>query len=170
IDLRASGIGINEYFYVASDGDSNFRRNNREPILIMFAPEGRVSRVRFDRRPSNDIPFDQPVVDNIFLLVGRRELAPPPTEQADVTLDVTLPPNNSDAYREAREAINWLRGESRWIAIGSQSGRIVSVENAFVNLNSPDITSQDAESERRRNAQIQAARGFARQMSQLGGR
>ncbi len=33
-----------------------------------------------------------------------------------------------------REPINWLNGSSRWVVIGSQSGRVVTVENAHVDL------------------------------------
>ena len=169
IDLRASGVGINDYFYVPNIHD------NPQPVVIMFAPEGRVSRLKFsvdgDASRRNLPPYDQPVVDNIFLLVGRRELTPPVAVLSDQMLDASPPNVNSNEYREAREAINWLRGESRWIGIGSQSGRVVTVENAFVNVSSPDVNgSTTPETEERRNAQIQAARGFARQMSQLGGR
>jgi type II secretory pathway pseudopilin PulG len=178
IDLRASGIGTNEYFYVpASSGIANYR-DNREPIVIMFAPEGRVSRVRFAYHNSttNTLElYDQPVVDNILLLVGRRELAPPPAANLDPTLDNSkLPPTNSELYADARDTINWLRGESRWIGIGSQTGRIVTVQN---NTRPPSATLSDTRvlgnspgTEEVRNVQIDIARQLARQMSQLGGR
>ena len=74
-----------------------------------------------------------------------------------------------------KEAVNWLRGESRWIVIGSQSGRVVTVENAFVDPQAvltirrqmPPLPEQ---SEAIRNEQIKAAREFAREMVQVGGR
>ena len=70
--------------------------------------------------------------------------------------------------REMKEAVNWLRGDSRWIAIGAQSGRVVTVENAFVNPWQIPIGSLLPEEYR--NAQIQMAREFAREMTQTGGR
>ena len=41
IDLRASGVGTDDYFYVPGVHD------NAQGIIIMFAPEGRVSEVTF---------------------------------------------------------------------------------------------------------------------------
>jgi hypothetical protein len=70
--------------------------------------------------------------------------------------------------RELKAPINWLSGTSRWIVIGSQSGRIVSVENAFVDL--PPIAVSATSFDDKRNEQILAAREFTREMSQLGGR
>jgi hypothetical protein len=53
--------------------------------------------------------------------------------------------------------------------IGSQSGRVVTVENAAVNLDQMAVlTTSDPEV--KRNHQIRAAREFTREMSQLGGR
>jgi prepilin-type N-terminal cleavage/methylation domain-containing protein len=167
IDLRASGIGQNEYFHYPNV------RDNSQGILIMFTPEGRVARVSFSTLPTGDAlegsveVFDQAVTDNIFLLVGRRENAPPPAATTDPTTDPILPQTTEQQRQEMKEAINWLRGESRWIVIGSQSGRVVTTENAFVNL-PPTLVSSDKEE--RRNAQIQASREFAREMTQVGGR
>src|SRR4051794_34720672 len=66
IDLRASGVGSGDYFYVQGvHDDPTF-----DGVLIMFAPEGRVSRVTFSQLPgnTNQPSFDQSVVDNVFLL------------------------------------------------------------------------------------------------------
>jgi prepilin-type N-terminal cleavage/methylation domain-containing protein len=175
IDLRASGLGDSDYFYVPSVHD------NTSDILIMFAPEGRVSRLDYSQAPVNTIPYDQAVVDNIFLLVGKRENCPPPDVGNDKTLSTsTLPPSN-DPNRERlladmKKPVNWLRGESRWIVIGSQSGRVVTIENSFVDpaaaiskyTTSPYTASQS--SEELRNGQIQMAREFIKEMKQLGGR
>jgi prepilin-type N-terminal cleavage/methylation domain-containing protein len=167
IDLRASGIGQNEYFHYPNV------RDNSQGILIMFTPEGRVARVSFSTLPTGDSlegpveVFDQAVTDNIFLLVGRRENAPPPAATTDPTLDPIPPQTTEQQRQEMKEAVNWLRGESRWIVIGSQSGRVVTTENAFVNL---PPTLVYTEKEERRNAQIQASREFAREMTQVGGR
>jgi len=101
--------------------------------------------------------------------VGRRENAPPPLVANDPTLNPGAAGGKTEEQlQEMKEAVNWLRGESRWIAIGSQSGRVVTVENAFVN---PwQIVGPVSFSEERRNAQIQLAREFAREMTQVGGR
>ena len=83
--------------------------------------------------PNNTTPFDESVTDNLFLLVGRRENAPPPAVGNDPTLDSRkLTGKTEQQMQEMKEAVNWLRGESRWIVIGSQSGRVVTTENAFV--------------------------------------
>jgi prepilin-type N-terminal cleavage/methylation domain-containing protein len=163
IDLRASGIGENDYFYVPGVHD------NPEGVLIMFAPEGRVSRVLFSRKPNLDERFDEPVTDNLYLLVGRRENAPPPTVANDLTLDAGTfsPPKTEEQLQELKQTVNWLRSESRWIAIGPQSGRVVTIENAFVNIQNLATSPPD---ETTRNAQIKASREFAREMKQVGGR
>jgi prepilin-type N-terminal cleavage/methylation domain-containing protein len=181
IDLRASGVGNRFFYYPAVPSftaGSHPRVDNDAPIFIMFAPEGRVSRVTFNwsTLPSAGAPqnekFDQAVAENVFLLVGRREnIPPPPTSGANP--DRSLDPNNwvsaSTEQRAAlREPINWLLGESRWLVIGAQSGRIVTIENGFGEP-SPAIFGLPL-GEDRRNQQIIAAREFAPEMSQLGGR
>jgi hypothetical protein len=176
IDLRASGVGSDavapgRYFYVPGGTD------NAANVFLLFAPEGRVSRVSFSQLPSSGSEepesFDQPVNDNVFLLVGRRENVPAVAVGTDRTLDT--PGTLTDEERaEIRDQINWLNGSSRWIVIGSQSGRIVTVENA-----QPDPSAvftlvtnggAPASSELLRNQQIIAAREFTREMSQVGGR
>jgi type II secretory pathway pseudopilin PulG len=177
IDLRASGIGRDEFFYVPGVHD------NSEGILIMFAPEGRVARVTYSLRPDDmmedpDVTqFDETVVDNLFLLIGRRENAPPPSVVSDQTLDMSeLNGKTDEQLQEMKEAVNWLRSESRWIAIGSQSGRVVTVENSFADPQAV-ITKYSAppydylqSSEDMRNGQILESREFAREMTQVGGR
>jgi prepilin-type N-terminal cleavage/methylation domain-containing protein len=173
IDLRASGIGRDDFFYVPGVHD------NSEGILIMFAPEGRVSRVTFSVLPTDafedpDVTrFDETVVDNLFLLVGRRENAPPPGVIGDKTLDMNEVNGKTDEQlQEMKEAVNWLRGESRWIVIGSQSGRVVTTENAFVNPQAiiMKYLTLPQSSEELRNEQIKASREYAREMTQVGGR
>jgi hypothetical protein len=143
----------------------------------MFTPEGRVARVSYSQQPISEDPpeppaFDQPVVDNIFLLVGKRENAPPPPLADDKTLNsAELAAAKTEEQRQSlREPINWLSGNSRWIVIGSQSGRVVTVENAFVDLLSMVTTFSVPPIEQDRNVQILAAREFTREMAQLGGR
>ena len=52
IDLRASGVGRDDFFYVPDV------RDNSQGILIMFAPEGRVSRVSFSIAATTTRPKD----------------------------------------------------------------------------------------------------------------
>lgn len=174
IDLRASGIGNNDYFYWPGVHD------NSQGVLIMFAPEGRVSRVSFSQLPFDSVPFNEPVTDNLFLLVGRRENCPAPDVANDPTLaSAGLPaagtPNRDQALQELKEPLNWLLGQCRWIAIGARSGRVVTTENAFVDPQTvidkyddpPNVTQSSKEM---RAAQIIEAREFAREMTQMGGR
>jgi hypothetical protein len=177
IDLRASGVGIHNYFYVRRMND------NPQGILIMFAPEGRVARVSYSQEPIHEDPaeppaFDQPIVENVYLLVGKRENAAPPAPSSDPTLELGTftPAPNQEQMDKLRQPINWLSGTSRWVVIGSQSGRVVTVENALVNplaiiqQHTQGIGVLSESSEELRNEQILAAREFTREMSQLGGR
>jgi hypothetical protein len=74
-----------------------------------------------------------------------------------------------------RAKLNWLGGSSRWVVIGSQSGRIATVENAFVDmagLYTQYVTNGTLSpgTDELRNQQILAAREFTREMAQLSGR
>lgn len=172
IDLRASGIGANEYFYVPNKYD------NGEGVLIMFTPEGRVGRAAFYRTPLNTVPYDQPVAENIYLLIGRRDRIAPPTVASDLSLQSSaVSAATTDELRaKLREPINWLNGDSRWIVIGAQTGRVATIENANVDLagvlNQPlkPFNTASQSSEEMRCAQILAAREFTREMAQMGGR
>jgi type II secretory pathway pseudopilin PulG len=191
IDLRASGLGDSGFFYypVLPMLFPTKRIDNDQDILIMFAPEGRVSRLALSVYPSDSVPFDQPVVDNIFLLVGKRENCPPPDVGNDKTLSSSVPnsgtPDRERLLADMKKPVNWLRGESRWIVIGSQSGRVVTVENSFVDPltiinNKPGSVSLGSEELRTLQivgapqfgaaAAIPGAREFVKEMKQLGGR
>jgi type II secretory pathway pseudopilin PulG len=194
IDLRASGEQI-----VIDDGKPPFQRlvegdfggffynpdplavaqrvSNSDAVIVMFSPEGSIERVKFNRKNgginATNVPFDSPVVSNVFILVGRPENLPPlPTD--DPTLSESLLNGMTDEQLlEARQTLNWLAGESRWIVIGARSGRVVTVENAFVDrpaLNQIASTATNESGDVRRARQINAARELARDMAQLGGR
>jgi hypothetical protein len=181
IDLRASGVGAGDYFYWPGLND------NSEGVIIMFAPEGRVARVSYSQYPpplnSSDEPdtFDKPVVDNVYLLVGRRENIPAP-DATNATADPTLSPiewpkaTTDEDRNKLRKPLNWLGGSSRWVVIGSQTGRIATIENAFVDVPGvlafpqPPFTSAGPSTEEMRAAQILAAREFTHEMAQVGGR
>jgi prepilin-type N-terminal cleavage/methylation domain-containing protein len=174
IDLRASGIGSDDYFYVPGIND------NSQPVVIMFTPEGRVDRVAFSQLPINgseSARFDEPIVDSLYLLVGKRENIPAPAVDSDMTLNSSQwSVLASDQKRQETKApVNWLLGLSRWVVIGSQSGRVVSVENAAVDplavINDPTPPIVATEStEPMRTRQILAAREFTFDMANMGGR
>jgi hypothetical protein len=184
IDLRASGQAI-EFegasatgFFYNPDVPTG-AVDNADPIYIMFTPEGAVERVRFNQKnvgSSNPLEradniFDGRTVSNIYLLVGRRQNAPPPALDVDKTLEPSNYPATDEQKQEYKEADNWLLGQSRWIVIGSQSGRVVTVENAFVDP--PALMtkySSETSKDLRRARQIHASREFAREMVQAGGR
>jgi hypothetical protein len=176
IDLRASGVGT-RFFYNMDPTNSELRIDNPFDVTIMFAPEGRIAKVSCSLladRPKEVETFDDPVVENVYLLVGRRASIPAPRAADDPTLDQRKLQDagaltNEETLEELKAEINWLNGTSRWVVIGYQSGRVVTVENAFVDVptiatNAPTILDE------KRTAQIVAAREFTREMSQLGGR
>jgi hypothetical protein len=175
IDLRASGVGTDDYFYWPAEND------NSQGVIIMFSPEGRVARVQYSQYPitSSEPPaFDQPVTDNIYLLVGKRENIPAKPAADDPTLNAAAWTGaaTDEKRAEMKEGVNWLSGNSQWIIIGSQSGRIATIENAAVdpleviNRYTQSPTSYAQNSEQLRCGQIIAAREFTRTTSQLGGR
>jgi prepilin-type N-terminal cleavage/methylation domain-containing protein len=195
IDLRASGLTIEfrnntatNFFYDPEvlPPNNEDRVDNGEPVTVMFTPEGSVERLRLNAKnvadtsvatPAPDEIFDERPTSNIYLLVGRRENAPPPVLEDDASLDVgdwgAL--TTEQQRQDAKETVNWLRGESRWIVIGSQSGRVATVENAFVDparffVSGPPIDYGSEPKDARRARQIDAAREFAREMVQAGGR
>jgi prepilin-type N-terminal cleavage/methylation domain-containing protein len=171
IDLRASGVGVDDYFYAKDLND------NDDGMIVMFAPEGRVARVMFNQYPHDSVPFDKAVVDNVFLLIGRRENAALPVA-ADPTLDSSqVHAATTDQQRaKLREQVNWMLGTGRWVVIGSQSGRIATIDNGhfdpadFFDKYTAAPYDLPPASEELRNEQIKSAREYTHEMSQLGGR
>ena len=110
---------------------------------------------------------------------SRKAAAPTATDAtADHTLNSAAWANatTDEARAKLRQPINWLGGNSRWIVIGSQSGRIATIENTFVDpgivMANPQVPFNGAveSTEEMRAAQILAAREFTREMAQVGGR
>ncbi len=188
IDLRASGVGgdsLKKFFHVPGYTD------NDEQIQIMFTPEGRVSRVIFNQKPLNNADsttddselFGEAVVDNVYLLVGRRDRMPlPPVSATGTPHDSSLNPSEvnpattDEQKARLKEPVNWLSGDSRWVVIGSQTGRVATIENANVDMAgvlSARPTPWDSalpSTEEMRAAQIVAARELTHDMKQVGGR
>jgi hypothetical protein len=152
--------------------------DNNRPVIIMFSPEGRIERTQYYLGTTdNPVVSSEPVVENVYLLVGPNVPAPPPA-MTDPTL-TTAGWNTAATDEEKqrlREPINWLRGDSRWLVIGAATGRVATMENAFVDplavLNPPlqPFITAAAPSEEMRANQIVAARQFTRDMVQMGGR
>ena len=109
------------------------------------------------------------MVDNIYLLVGRRDRTPPAAANDSTLQTAAVAAAVTDEQKaKLREPINWLNGSSHWIAIAAQTGRVATIENGFVQL--PTIAAQTGTPEVKRNEQILAAREFTREMGQVGGR
>jgi type II secretory pathway pseudopilin PulG len=189
IDLRASGVGgdsLTKFFHCPGYVD------NDEQIQIMFTPEGRVARVNFNQKPLINADgttdenewFGDAVVDNVYLLVGRRDRIPPPPVAAtgtphDSTLNLieAQKAGTDEQKAKLKEPLNWLSGNSRWVVIGSQSGRVATIENANVDMVDvltatppPQFPTAAASTEDMRAVQILSAREFTREMKQVGGR
>ncbi|MGI9457353.1 MAG: pilus assembly FimT family protein [Aeoliella sp.] len=157
IDLEASGVMGKIPFHFATLTD------NDQPIFIMFTPEGSVERVQYT---TNGPVIRTTPTDNISLLVGRREAI-----AADTTLDLTA--GTQEEQEAEKNKINWLNMESRWVNIGSQSGSVVTTENAYVNMQTMTTTDFDGNGDtplNRRRSQILASQEFAREMRRTGGR
>jgi prepilin-type N-terminal cleavage/methylation domain-containing protein len=181
IDLRASGDSRDVY-HNAEHQQPVDRNNNQSPVMILFTPEGSVHRVVLNVGPGlsdlsgfADKIISDPIVSSIFLLIGPRENIPVTQLTSDNTLKTVGSNQLTDTeLEELKTSINWLNPESRWVVIGAQSGRVVSTENAFVDPRSvltvattgtPPISET---SQQLRNLQINAAREFAREMTQAG--
>ena len=181
IDLRASGDSRNVY-HNAEHQQPKDRNNNQSPVMILFTPEGTVHRVVLNVGPGlsdlsgfPDEIISDPIVSSIFLLIGPRENIPVAQLTSDNTLKTVGMNQLTDTeLEELKTSVNWLNPESRWVAIGAQSGRVVSTENAFIDPNAvlavattgtPPIPEA---SQQLRNLQIYAAREFAREMTQAG--
>jgi type II secretory pathway pseudopilin PulG len=182
VDLRASGIGDNDFFFWPATPPSEpiGKVDNGDGIIIMFTPEGRVSRVYYNQNPGCPTCHEETVVDNIYLLVGGNVPLPPAADM-DPTLNTdsaTWAMKTDEERQRLKQPMNWLRGDSVWLVLGSASGRIATIENAFVDPGAlhqkfvidGNPTTLSAGSESLRSQQILAAREFTREMSQLGGR
>jgi prepilin-type N-terminal cleavage/methylation domain-containing protein len=187
IDLRASSDSrawgnSRNFYHNAEHQQPKDRNNNHTPIMIMFTPEGTVHRVVLNVGPGlsdlsgfPDVIVSDPVVSSIFLLIGPRENIPVTPWTSDNTLkNVGINQLSNTELEELKTSINWLNPESRWVVIGAQSGRVVSTENAFVDPSAVLAVATTGNnpipesSQQLRNLQIDAAREFAREMTQAG--
>ena len=161
------------------DGTSPGLTDNDDGVAVMFAPDGSVSSYIWN--PANidadggasqtAAPMDP--TGQIYFLVGRRENVPTPqTTSADWEISGV----SEEQGEEIRQQINWLNADSRWIAIGARSGRVITADNNVVNLNNPiyspsnyNLGSNLQNLMAAVTTQIGDARRFAREMRQVGG-
>ena len=157
IDLEASGVVGKIPFHFTGLID------NDQPIYVLFTPGGAVERVQY---PINGATVSIAPTSDIALLIGRRELIP----ATDAIKGFTG--TESEQLAE-RNKINWLNLESRWVNVGSQSGSVVTTENASVDVNNLNTIDFDGNGETPlniRRSQILAAQEFAREKQQMGGK
>jgi hypothetical protein len=164
IDLEASGFGDGTRLHQPlGSGDAN----NASDVIVMFTPEGAIAESYFN---TADTTLSNPTgaivrklgASNLFLLVGMRENIPAPPTDFSQTFA------SEGAKEAAKEKLNWLSGDSRWVVVGAQTGTVATAENAFVDpAVAASATPVPAE---RRYREIVAAREFARQSAGMGGR
>lgn len=187
IDLQASGMMDDAPFYVENIGSAGAGslakigvRNNNDMIFIMFAPDGSIGSINYNRggtAPSGENAVEFVTVfptSSVALLVGRRELIP-----VDVTLSFSGNPTASE-LEQRKAQVNWLNLESAWVNIGYQSGSVITTSLANVDPVNvaamasenkiPDYVGDGIDPLDIRREQIVRAREFARDSSRLGGK
>jgi hypothetical protein len=187
IDLQASGMMDDAPFYVeniSNAGSGSLARigvrNNNDMIFVMFAPDGSIGSINYNRGGTE--PNGQNAVEfvNVFptssvaLLVGRRELIP-----VDVTLGFNDNPSASE-LEQRKAQVNWMNLESAWVNVGYQTGSVITTSLANIdpvqvallaNENKlPDYVGDGIDPLDIRREQIMRAREFARDASRLGGK
>lgn len=187
IDLQASGLigaprgatarqQVNESAFftplIASSGQSVVV-NNDQPVIIMFAPEGFVSRLHMNiaENPSGTWvtrAYDEPVSGQIALLIGRSAtLVDPDAWSPDLSANAN--PSAADRKKLA-ENYNWLSGDARWVTIGAATGSVNTVENRAIDPSkwrAEDVSNDNYLSF---TEQLWGATEFVRQSSRVGGR
>ncbi|WP_231956545.1 pilus assembly FimT family protein [Posidoniimonas polymericola] len=178
IDLEASGFGngvrLHDPYQTDSSGDP-YPRSNPNEVIVMFTPEGAMNEAYLNTGPGTAGVQRSLISSNLFVLVGLRENLPAP--ETDFY-------NFSGTDRDKQDEkakLNWLNGDSRWVVVGAQTGAVATVENAFVNPQTyagsalpPAGNMLDGSRSQalqgRRDAEVTAAREFARQAVSQGGR
>lgn len=122
IDLQNSGHGATGLQFAASYATGTARTliaNN--PVMIVFTPSGRVAYVQYggqiDTNPGT-----------IYLLVGRRDRQADPTASmgGGGELELSSTDNTLVPYSQ-----NLADNSNTWVAVGSQSGSVITAENAW---------------------------------------
>src|SRR5690606_16253287 len=139
VDLQGSGMMDDAPLHIENIGNPSPNalakigvRNNNDMIFIMFAPDGSIGNIHYNRggtgispNPPKEFVNVRPT-SSLALLVGRRELIP-----VDTSLTFTDNPTSADL--EARKAqVNWLNLESAWVNVGYQTGSVITTSLANV--------------------------------------
>lgn len=127
-----------------------------DSVGIMFSPTGAVDRLILNGNTATNY-------SRIVLLLGRIENA-----GIDPDVDNTprpwvfQDPSDKEELENKQETINWLSPDSRLVSIVPSNGRVVVSEPAFVDPSLLTPNENDAEE------QIEAAHGFAHEMTTVG--
>ena len=124
--------------FVAAPDDFRVRT---EPVMILFAPEGRIQRVYGVLGEADPVK----PTGYVALCVGRPELIPARPYGVDLSAVTAadygdpLEKNytafaglGEDEQLEAANDYNWLNLESRWVVVGGQSGSISTIEGVSI--------------------------------------
>lgn len=177
IDLRASGTGDPTNNGVTFFNDDQLGTasgtSNRDPIDILFSPEGTLASVSANLGVDGDAATSGTTTETLYLLIGPNLVAPTLAAEADFG-DATQAGAGTDADIQDRKAvINWLNGESRWVTVGSRTGTVRTSENAFVDpvdvVNDTGLNTFPGDLTARRNEEIQRARALANEGAQESG-
>lgn len=111
VDLGCSGTDQTK------EGDRQLFAIGQNDVIIMFSPNGSVSRYYWD---VNGVPNEADATDPIYLLIGWRD-------QVDV-YGFEDPVNTNDVDEE--ELSNWQNLSNLWLALNPQTGLITVAEVA----------------------------------------
>ena len=157
-----------------------------EPVLVMFSPEGSLSRVTLPNYSVQPAQQQETLaVSSLSLLVGRRELIPAQEQEDGVpasygpeprqpedqplVIDATQPVED-ETSEEWRDTYTWLDLNSRWVVVDAQSGSLATLPNSFVRLNNPAQLDRDDDSWIDLQEQLDAAREAVALRTSGGGR
>ena len=149
--------------------------NNDEPVIIMFGPDGSISRVYrnaglpFAGTPPVDLPVSYTPSSPIHLLIAQRE---------NVNESINVPDNNdvAELFDPEKNQTNWFNPNSLWISISPRTGRVATNPNIPVDdtqFNPANEALYDSTWPLKYRAlvyQRHAAREFTRSNFNLGGR
>lgn len=164
IDLRASGT---DALALHRDEDPlQDKINNALPVVLMFAPDGSVSRLyagadvpASDGVNNGDVTVASAPEGGVYLLVGARENIPAPIDPSEADL---APSAGTRAELEAAKArFNWLNGDARWVVVNAATGSVTTSPNGFVDVQAVASDFAALSLPDRRDLEIRLARDFA---------
>ena len=174
IDLRASGVGSETITFTCQGINDNDRRRAHH---VRAGRPGLAGHVQSNRRNrSTDAASTNRSSTTCSCssagAMNRRATGGDGDPTLNSSTSVAAATTDEERAEASKEPINWLSGDSRWIVIGSQTGRVVTIENAFVDpgARSANQSATSTLDEEMRTAQILAAREFTREMGQVGGK